>query len=143
MDDSSADQLKAKNGAAPSAAVQRMTRSRNALRQVLQTGQTDGPIGKQALGDFSGGLFASLKSLKDNPSAQLLLSAANQMWAKNPWRLLVLSAMQAADVVLKPVAKRNPIALIAGAAAIGAVLALVRPWRLIKKSALLSALLGR
>ena len=120
-----------------------MTRSRNALHQVLQTGQTDEAIDKQKLNDFSGGLFASLKSLKDNASAQLLLSAANRMWAQNPWRLLMLSAMQAADVVLKPVAKRNPITLIAGAAAIGAVLALVRPWRLIKKSALLSALLSR
>ena len=134
-------QAKAASNPAANAAVLRMTRSRIALRQVLQTGQpSDVPL-KQAAGDFAGGMLSGLKLLKDNPSAQLLFSAIHKMWVKNPWRVLAMSSLQAADVVLKPVAQRSPIKLVAGAVAIGAVLALMRPWRLITKSALLSALL--
>lgn len=122
----------------PSPAVLRMMRSRIALKQVLQSDDTS-----NAAPEKSGGILANLKSLQGNPSAQLLLGAVNQMWAKHPWRVLIVSALQAGDVMLKPVAMRSPIALIAGAVAVGAVLSLVRPWRLLKKSALLSALLGR
>ncbi len=126
---------------AANAAVLRMTRSRIALRQALQTGQPNDVPPKHAAGDFASGMLSSFKLLKGNPSAQLLFSAIHQMWVKNPWRVLVMSSLQAADVVLKPVAQRSPIKLMAGAVAIGAVLALMRPWRLITKSALLSALL--
>lgn len=125
-------------GRTPSPVVLRMMRSRIALKQALQSNDAS-----NAAPQKSGGIFADLKSLQGNPSAQLLLGAVNQMWAKHPWRVLIVSALQAGDVMLKPVAMRSPIALIAGAAAVGAVLSLVRPWRLLTKSALLSALLGR
>ena len=144
MSDSSA---KTADDGGKNAAVLRMTRSRMALRQALQAERLDersGDAATQPSGrGFASDIMASLNSIKGNAGAQLLMSAVNQLWAKNPWRIVAINAMQAADVVLKPIALRSPVQLIAGALVFGAVLTLIKPWRLVSKSAVLSALLGR
>ena len=141
MQDERPDQMANQHEMSP--AILRMTRSRIALRQVLQHGN-DGnaktqPFEQASLNTFDG-LFGLLKG---QPSAQLLLQAAQGILANNTWMILGKNAFEASNVLLIPIAKRSPMKLVAGAFVVGAVLCLAQPWRLIKKNTLLSSLLQR
>ncbi len=144
MEDSLNDQRASQGAMSP--AMLRMTRSRIALRQVLQAGgkannnQTTQHFSKKK----SEGTFDSIFDLlKGQPSAQLFLQAAQGILANNPWMILGKNAFEASNVLLIPIAKRSPMKLVAGAFVLGAVICLARPWRLVKKNALLSSLLQR
>jgi hypothetical protein len=52
-----------------------------------------------------------------------------------------LLAAQAATVLVQPIARRHPYALVLGAAVAGGLLMLARPWRWISTPALLAGLL--
>lgn len=126
-----------------SPAILRLTRSRSALRLVLQKG-TDADASKVAPKLASENIFGSLLGmLKDQPTAQLLLTAAQGIWAKNPWMILGKNAFEASNILLTPVAQRSPVKLVAGAFVFGAVLCMLRPWKLLKRSALIASFFAR
>jgi hypothetical protein len=126
-----------------SAAALRMERSRAALRQVLQESQDPSePIGFTSVKSDSS-LKAGMRLLKSDTSARLALQALQLMWKKHPWRIMSQNASQAADLVLTPIARKSPVALVASAAVVGGLLYLARPWRLVTKSALIAGLLAR
>ena len=141
MQDERPDQMANQREMSP--AILRMTRSRIALRQVLQHGN-DSNAKTHSFEHASINTFDSLFGLlKGQPSAQLLLQAAQGILANNTWMILGKNAFEASNVLLIPIAKRSPMKLVAGAFVVGAVLCLAQPWRLIKKNTLLSSLLQR
>ncbi len=126
-----------------SPAMLRMTRSRIALRQALQHGG-DGGADKRVSEQLPDNTLDSLLGLlKGQPTAQLLVHAAQGIWAKNPWMILGKNAFEASNILLLPIAKRSPVKLVAGAFIVGALLCIARPWHLVKTNALFAGLFGR
>lgn len=130
------------NQAGASPAALRMMRSRIALQQALRNDDAQENLPSAGV-ESAGGFLAGLRQLKGQPGAHLLLRSMKQMWEKNPWHVLGQSALEAAGIVLTPVAQRSPVALVAGAFALGAVVYFARPWRLVTKNSLLAGLLAR
>lgn len=141
MEDSQVDWFAHERTMSP--AMLRMTRSRIALRQVLQHG-SDGETDKHVSEQLPDNTLDSLLGLlKGQPTAQLLLRAAQGIWAKNPWMILGKNAFEASNILLLPIAERSPVKLVAGAFIVGALLCIARPWRLVKTNALIAGLFGR
>jgi hypothetical protein len=120
-------------------ACERLAQSRERLRQALHTTQSqpagrDSPTGEASTADW----FNGLKAL---PGASLLLDIILGWWDKQPLRVGLMLASEAAQVVLEPLARRHPYRLVAGAFTLGAVLTMTRPWRWISTPALLAGLL--
>jgi hypothetical protein len=116
---------------APSA-NERLIQSREQLRQALfqfssPTHCHDGESPQTLLS----GLTASLKCTPSN------------WWASQPLRMVLTLASETATAVLQPVAQRQPYGLVAGAAAVGALLVLARPWRWDCTSALVTEVLPK
>lgn len=147
-------------------ALDRLARSREQLRHALsdpgnaQGGsgnkrQTDSQHGRhtgQANGS-NGGHGAESRhptaaptgsgwwgSLAATPAISLLLELARLWWARQPARVLLLVAGDAAELALQPIARQHPFRLVLGAAAAGAALMALRPWRWAFRSAVTPAL---
>jgi hypothetical protein len=88
---------------------------------------------------------SSLSSLQDAlksiPGASIVVDAIMSWWAQHPLRSATLLAAGAAKVVAKPMAQRNPLALMFGMAVLGALLVWKRPWRWLLTPALFVGLL--
>lgn len=69
-----------------------------------------------------------------------VVSFVETWWATHPMRPVLHVAEEAGNAVARPVAQRSPLTLVLGAAAVGAGLAWVRPWRLLFRSALFAGL---
>lgn len=82
--------------------------------------------------------------LAQGPATRLLLLELGlAWWARQPLRLLLPLAAQAAQAVLGPTAQRHPVGLVLSAAAVGAALVQARPWQWLSATALLASLLRR
>ncbi len=79
--------------------------------------------------------------LAQGPATRLLLELGLAWWARQPLRLLLPLAAQAAQAVLGPTAQRHPVGLVLSAAAVGAALVQARPWQWLSATALLVSLL--
>ena len=82
-----------------------------------------------------------LNQLRALPGASIVVEAAQQWWSRHPLRVNVLLALNATQAVVKPVAKRHPVALVAAAFVAGGLIAWYRPLRGLLRPALLSSLL--
>lgn len=82
-------------------------------------------------------------NLRCGSGAGLLAEIAQSWWAKQPWRVVGMLGIEAAGLLLRPVAQRHPYALMGAAAATGAVVVLVRPWRWVSIPALLARVLPK
>ncbi len=86
--------------------------------------------------------FSSLQdALKSIPGASIVVDAILSWWAQHPLRSAAVLASSAAKVVVKPLAERNPVALMFGMAVLGALLVWKRPWRWLLTPALFVGLL--
>jgi hypothetical protein len=86
--------------------------------------------------------FSSLQdAIKSIPGASIVVDAIMSWWAQHPLRSAVLVASSAGKVVVKPLAERNPIALMFGMAVLGALVVWKRPWRWLLTPALFVGLL--
>ncbi|MBC7956464.1 MAG: hypothetical protein H7Y33_11425 [Cytophagales bacterium] len=74
-------------------------------------------------------------------SKGVLRDALRDWWAKHPMRVTTLVAAEAAKVVMRPLARRHPIALVMGALVLGGLIVWARPWRGLLKPALLAGML--
>lgn len=74
------------------------------------------------------------------PSAASILDVAARWWAGHSGQSAYALAGQLANEALRPLAKRHPVALVAGAAAIGGLLIWIRPWRFAFRPKVLSSL---
>lgn len=70
-----------------------------------------------------------------------VLDALKDWWAAHPLHVAGVVAADAAKTLIRPVAQRHPMALVAAALLLGGVLVWAKPWRGILKPALLAGLL--
>lgn len=122
-------------------ANERLIQSREQLRHALR--QASSP--PDSVGDAHAGLFpvGLIANLQGTPGVSVLLDLAQSWWARQPARVALALAAETATVVLAPVAQRHPYGLVSGAAAVGALLVWVRPWRWLCTSALLAGVLPK
>lgn len=119
----------------PSAA-ERLTLTRERLRQALQGAGSDKPNA-----DPPG--VSWLDSLAAIPGAGALVAAAARWWAQHRLRSAGQAVSDAATAVVHPLAQRHPLGLVLGALMLGGLLAWGRPWRWFLTPALFAGLLPR
>ncbi len=81
-----------------------------------------------------------LHRLADLPLVSAVIESVTAWWSQHPLRSVAQVANEASTAVFKPLAQRNPLALVLLAGTIGAGLAWARPWRWIFRSALFAGL---
>ena len=81
------------------------------------------------------------EALRAEPGTRVLLDTLAAWWARQPWQQSSALLAASAGQLLRPLAQRNPVALVLGAAALGGVLVLLKPWRWISVPALAAGLL--
>lgn len=121
-------------------ACERLAQSRECLRHAMQQGsaRSDDP-GKPGSDSFLNDIFDSL--VKTPSGADLVGDVLSAWWGKQPLRTDLTVAMEVTKLLVQPVARRHPYTLVLGAAAVGGLLVLVRPWRWISMPTLLGRLL--
>jgi hypothetical protein len=120
-------------------ASERLALSRERLRQAMRgtASPHTAPAGAGSPGPTPGWL-AGLMSI---PAAGVVVSAVRGWWAQHPLRIASLVAADAAQGVLRPLAQRHPLGLVAGALLLGGLVVWAKPWRGVLKPALLAGLL--
>jgi hypothetical protein len=78
--------------------------------------------------------------VKQWPVLGVVVDALESWWTHHPLRPMAHVAVEASNAVVQPLARRNPIALVAAAALVGAGLVWSKPWRWIFSSALFAGL---
>ena len=123
----------------PSAA-ERVALSREHLRQALHDAAAPR---RPAIDPLTGAPMSVpwLDRLKAIPGAGIAIDAIGLWWSRHPARLAVSVASHSAETLLRPIAQRHPLTLVAAAFAVGAVLAWSRPWRWALKPAVFAGLL--
>jgi hypothetical protein len=127
--------------------VERLALSRERLRQAMQQQKNAG--GRRGTGASAapGGMARAgrrwRRSLASIPGVSIVLEALESWWAQHPMRLASMVGSEAAKTLIQPMAKRHPLALVAGAMALGAAVVWVKPWRWGLKPALFTGLLSQ
>lgn len=114
-------------------AVERLALSRERLRGALR--ELEPP--PDAHGEEPSVLMTALMGL---PGVNLVVDAVRNWWSQHPLRLATLVAGNTARSAMRPIARRNPFALMLAAAAVGGLLFWIKPWRGLLKPALLAGL---
>ena len=123
----------------PPSALDRVIASRERLRLAMQR---PAPSAAKLLGRGVSGYFSRLvERLRETPGLAVLIEAVESWWSQHPLRTAGDIAAEASRTLVAPLAQRNPLLLLGGAALVGALLALTRPWRWLLKPALLAGLL--
>ena len=117
----------------------RLTESRNRMRAAMmeishppKRAPFLGTVGGGG-GDFIARLLSRVKAL---PAAAIVIESVEVWWQQHPLRTVGIVAEEAARAFVKPIAQRSPQTLIFGAATLGALFALTRPWRWLLRPAL-------
>ncbi|MES2958892.1 MAG: hypothetical protein V4792_11925 [Pseudomonadota bacterium] len=117
--------------------AERLSLSRERLRHAL-AGTSDTTTEAGATPRAHPAWWHSLRSL---PGAGVLIEAAEQWWARHPMRVTTMVALNAAQAVVQPLAKKHPLGLVTAAFVVGGLLGWRRPRNWILKPALLAGLL--
>lgn len=114
-------------------ASHRLALSRSRLHQAVDIASS---------GKTSDDPFATARSAT-GLARGLASGALHDWWAHHPLRVVTDVTADAAKTLVQPVAQRHPVALVAGAAAVGAILVWSQPWRWLLTPALLAGLLPK
>jgi hypothetical protein len=123
--------------AAPLQAQARLELSRSRLRLALQQLHAEQADTKAAQAPHPGWWQA----LRSEPGTRVLLDTLSAWWAQQPWQQSASLLFASTNQLLRPLARRRPLTLVLGAAAVGAALLLLKPWRWISVPALAAGLL--
>lgn len=117
---------------------ERLAQSRERLRQALAQVAPRAPA--ELHGTPGSPALPWLSHLKTTTETRFLVDLMQAWWQKQPLGPAMTLVVPAVSAMLQPTAQRHPYRLVAGAAAVGAVLVLVRPWRWLSTSTVLTAL---
>ena len=106
-------------------------------RERLRRAMLPAPAPEEAAPDEAQPLFDRIKHF---PVIGVVLEALDGWWSNHPLRPVAQVAIEASNAVVQPLAKRSPLVLVIGAAAVGAALVWSRPWRWLFGSALFAGL---
>ncbi len=84
-----------------------------------------------------------LEPLRTWPVFAAVCDIGTDWWQRHPLRPASHAVMHTVSEVFKPLARRHPVALVLGAAGVGAVVVWLRPWRWLPVSAVLAGVLAR
>jgi hypothetical protein len=118
-------------------ACDRLAASRERMRQAMQAAGAAEAARRHAAAPA----WEWLQSLESIPGVGVVIKAARTWWAQHPLRIASVAAGQAAQAVLQPLAQRHPLGLVMGAALLGGLVVLTRPWRWMFRPALFAGLL--
>lgn len=120
-------------------AADRLAASRERMRQAMQAAGAAEATGRQPAAPAWGWL----QSLESVPGAGVVIKAVRTWWAQHPLRIAGMAAGQAAKAVIQPLAQRHPLGLVVGAALLGGLVVVTRPWRWMFRPALFAGMLPR
>jgi hypothetical protein len=122
-------------------ALARLARSRELLRTAMLPKPSKGrPAGSEGIGEpsFIDDLIERARQL---PGVAVVLDAVESWWSRHPLHTAATVAAEASRRLAEPIAERNPLMLMAGAFAIGALLIVARPWRWILRPVVFAGLI--
>lgn len=105
---------------------------RSAMMEITHPPKRPSVLGS-GVGDFAQQLLGRVRGL---PGAAIVIETVAAWWQQHPLRTAGVVANEAARTFVKPIAQRNPQAFLLGAAGVGAILVLTRPWRWLLRPAL-------
>lgn len=114
-------------------ACERLTRSRENLRQALRASKAAAAPGTTSLRWLDG--------LKVLPGFDVVLTALRAWWAQQPLRNASLGLSESAKTALLPLARRAPLTLVLCAVAAGGLFVWLRPWRWLTAPTVLAGLM--
>ncbi len=120
----------------PMSPTQRLALTRARLALALRA-----PAAPSAPAGAGAAAASLLDSLQAIPGGAIVLDILKTWWAQHPLRVTTAVLADAAQALLRPMARRHPLGLVAAAFVIGGLLAWKRPWRWIVTPALVAGLL--
>ena len=82
-----------------------------------------------------------LDALRAEPGTRVLLDALRLWWTRQSWHQTTATLATSLSELMRPLAARNPLMLVLGAAALGSALVLIRPWRWLSLSTIAAGLM--
>jgi hypothetical protein len=123
----------------PASGLERLIASRERMRLLLE--KPTPSAGERISRGLTGWFQRAREYLRRQPTVGVVVEAIESWWEQHPLHTAGAVAVDASRTFVKPVAQRNPLLLVLAAAGVGALLALLRPWRWLFKPAFFAGLL--